>query len=99
MKNVIKNLQNLGLFTSGIVAHLYGSKLLDHKETLEESKLQAQIDAKIDEIAKGLKKLTENCDNIQSNKDGIIETILGKFNQLLNKANDKGKSVLDYLSK
>lgn len=99
MKSVIKNLQNIGIFTSGLVAHHYGSKLLDLKESLEENKLQAERDAKLDEIATGVKKLTDNCGNIESNKNHINESNMDKFHQLLNKATDKGKNVLDSLDK
>ena len=98
MKNIVKNLQNLGVFTSGIVAHHYGSKLLDYKESSEGSKVQALRDDKLDEIANGIKKLTDNCNNIT---DNLKETTLlqSKLDKLAHSAWDKANNVQDSLNK
>lgn len=97
-------MKNLGLFASGIVSHHYGSKLLDYKENSEESKLQAERDAKLDEISTNIKMLKDNCSTISKNDSFNNNTELSDDNiislqQQLKIAEDKSKSVLDSLNK
>jgi hypothetical protein len=105
MKNIFKQLQNLGLFASGIVSHHYGSKLLDYKENFEESKIQAERDAKLEEMAKDLKILKDNCSNISNKNDSLMQNTelsidnISSLQKQLKIAEEKSKSVLDYLNK
>lgn len=104
MKNIFKQMQNLGLFSSGIVAHHYGSKLLDHKENLEESKIQAERDTKLDEIATNIKLLKDNCSSISKNdsfknNSELSADNISSLQEQLKIAEDKSKSVLDSLNK
>nr|YP_010164139.1 hypothetical protein K8J96_mgp39 [Metarhizium album]QRK27465.1 hypothetical protein [Metarhizium album] len=104
MKNIFKQMQNLGLFASGIVSHHYGSKLLDYKENFEESKIQTEKDAKLDEIATNIKILKDNCstiskDNSLKNPPELSSDNISSLQQQLKIAEDKSKSVLDSLNK
>lgn len=104
MKNIFKQMQNLGLFASGIVAHHYGSKLLDLKDNLDESKIQAERDAKLDEIATNIKLLKDNCSSISkkdsfNNNTEVSDDNISSLQEQLKVAEYKSKSVLDSLNK
>lgn len=100
MKTFVKNLQSLGLFTGGIIAHHYGSKHLDHKESIEDSLHQSQTDATLNGVANDLKTVMESCIEIKScQAEGVNPYKLGQINELLNQVNDKGKSILENLDK
>lgn len=108
MNNISKYLKQLGLFTSGMVAHHYSSKLLDYKENKEEYRLQEVRDLKLDEILQGIKQLNDKCDNplvrkqidkLESLKGNIDKEKLDFLHKQFKDAVETGKSVKESLEK
>lgn len=108
MKYFSKHLQQLGFFSSGILANHYGSKLLDYKDNFKESQLQAIRDAKLDEIINGIKQLQVKCDNpifkdqlnrMENLKGNIDNDKLVFLQKQFKAAVDKSQSVKESLEK
>ena len=108
MNYILKHLKQLGIFSSGIVAHHYSSKLLDYKENKEEDRLQDIRDQKLDEIIEGINQLKDKCDNplvkkqidkLENFKGNIDNEKLDFLHKQFKDAVEKSNSVKESLEK
>lgn len=106
MKIILKSLEFLGIFSGGVVAYYFGSKLLDRVENIEEKKFNSIRDDKFDEIVRGIKYLKENSDKIQAKAGELEKNKLFSGGKIPSKLEDnfkvveiKGNKILEELKK
>lgn len=101
MKKIISQLQNLGLFTTGVVAHHMGSKLLDYNQDMEELKEQEKRDSLIKDMSNNIETIKDHCEKISSEGVKILEkNVVSDYNiNLLNKKIEEASKSKDILLK
>jgi hypothetical protein len=100
MDKIIKKLKNLIVFGGGVIAHHYGSKLLDRESDLEAERMQSvrdskldNIDQKIEEVKNLCNKLSEIGGRMDENKVFTPEKIQ-EMNDRLNEVHDSGNKIV-----